>query len=256
MILVTIEATPLELPSTLDPRPQKNKWNYVRTTDTVTATATTTIPTSTTTTTTAAAAAAAAAAIAAAIAPATTANNNINHIATTTTTSTATTLLLPHHPATPTTFPTTATGGVVVVVVVMTTTTTTTITRTTTSIITTTTTATTATTATTTTTTTTMEAHFLLTGNFGGFFVDSVRCDFCFCLVVTFSCPGYQNPCLPITFCRHQTANAVKYSICSYLGVSNLALDEARGSSATHPSQSCSPQQPTETFAFDKQSCI
>ena len=54
-----------------------------------------------------------------------------------------------------------------------------------------------------------------------GVFCGSGSCDFFCCLVVTFFVPfpeeGYQNPCLPITFCRPQTANAVKYSICSPL---------------------------------------
>ena len=90
--------------------------------------------------------------------------------------------------------------------------------------------------------------------------MDSVSCDFCFCLLVTFSVPfpqeGYQNSCLLITFFRPQTANDVKHSICSPLKASRLAFDGARGSSATHPSQPCSPQQPMETFALDKQGSI
>ena len=73
-----------------------------------------------------------------------------------------------------------------------------------------------------------------------------------FCFVVIFFVPfpqeGYQNPCLPMIFFRPQTANAVKYSICSPLESSGLAFDEARSSSATRPYQSCSPQQPMETF--------
>ena len=68
-----------------------------------------------------------------------------------------------------------------------------------------------------------------------------VRCDFYFRLVVTFFVPFSQNSRLP-NFFRPQTANAVKYSICTPLEASSLAFDEARGSSATHLSQSCSPQ--------------
>ena len=99
--------------------------------------------------------------------------------------------------------------------------------------------------------------NFCLPVTFGVFFMDSVSCDF-FCLVVTLFVPfpreGYQNPCVPITFFRPQIAtNAVKYSMCSPLEASGLAFDEARSSSATHPSQLCSPQQPMETFARGKQ---
>ena len=61
------------------------------------------------------------------------------------------------------------------------------------------------------------------------------------------------KPLLAYNFFRPQTANAVKYSTCSPLEASRLAFDGAPGSSATHPSQSCSPQQPMEEFALDKQ---
>ena len=64
------------------------------------------------------------------------------------------------------------------------------------------------------------------------------------------------KPLLTYNFFRPQAADAVKYNICSPLEASGPAPDEARSSSATHPSQSCSPQQPMETFARNKQSSI
>ena len=64
------------------------------------------------------------------------------------------------------------------------------------------------------------------------------------------------KPLLTYNFFRRQTENAVKYSICNPLKASCPAFDEARGSSTTHPSQSCSPQQAMETFALDKQGSI
>ena len=55
------------------------------------------------------------------------------------------------------------------------------------------------------------------------------------------------KPALTYNFFRRQTANVVQYSICSPLEASSLAFDEARGSSATHPSHLCSPHHPMET---------
>ena len=86
-----------------------------------------------------------------------------------------------------------------------------------------------------------------------------VSCDFFLLSRDFFSClfPRRDTNTLAyLELFRPQAANAVNYSICSLLEASDLAIDVARSSSATHPSQSCSPQQPMETFARDKQGSI